>query len=193
MSNQKTRQMAIVAMLTAFSVLFMEIFQFPIIPAFPFLKVDLSIIPVIVGLYTLGLSSSISILMLRSLIHLFIAPDISTFIGLPMNIAAMTIFILGIWYFSKKAKQIVVKDYFIGGAVGTISLTLVTTVLNIVYAMPLYSKLMNYELPSTYITAGVLPFNLIQGIILTTISGVIIFSLKKVIEKQRQIVHPVKH
>ncbi|MDR1568101.1 MAG: ECF transporter S component, partial [Streptococcaceae bacterium] len=55
--------------------------------------------------------------------------------------------------------------------------------LNIFYAMPLYSKLMHFTLPSTYITAGVLPFNLIQGVILTVISGIIIFSLRPMLKK----------
>lgn len=193
MSSHKTRQMVIIAMLSAISVLFMELFQFPIIPAFPFLKVDLSIIPVIISLYALGYSSSVIILLIRSALHLMFSPDITTFIGLPMNIVAMLIFITGIWYFSKKANQIAIKDYAIGGIVGTILLTFVTTFLNIVYAMPLYSKLMHFELPSSYIVAGVIPFNLVQGIILTIVSGMIIFSLKGFIEKQRQLTHPIKN
>jgi riboflavin transporter FmnP len=160
----------------------MEFLQFPIIPAFPFLKVDLSIVPVIIGMYTVGFTAGAGVLLLRSVIHLFFAHDITTLIGLPMNIMAMLIFIIGIYIFSKDSKKIVGKNFFIGSVVGVLSLTVIATILNVIYAMPLYSALMNFTLPTSYIIQGVIPFNLIQGVILVLVSAVILFALRRTIE-----------
>ena len=49
--------------------------------------------------------------------------------------------------------------------VGTICLTLAMSLANIWLLMPMYAKFANFSFPATYILYGVVPFNVIKGVI----------------------------
>ena len=73
MSNSKTRRLTLIAMLSAISfVLSYPMFQFPLVPSASFLKIDFTILPILIGLFMLGLSSAFAILIIRSLLWLLI-------------------------------------------------------------------------------------------------------------------------
>ena len=90
----QTRKMAMIAILSAISFLLMFL-AFPLLPAASFLQLDLSILPILVGLVLLDTKSALSILLLRSLLKLFLNNQgVGTYIGLPMNIIALAVFVL---------------------------------------------------------------------------------------------------
>ena len=61
-----TRKLAYIAILSAVSFLLLY-FSFPLIPAADFLKVDFSILPVLIALVIFDFKSAIGVLLLRSL------------------------------------------------------------------------------------------------------------------------------
>ncbi len=85
----KTHKMVMVAILSAISFVLM-LFSFAIIPGADFLKIEFSVIPVLLGLVLMDLKSAYLILFLRSLLKLFLNNrGVNDFIGLPMNIIAI--------------------------------------------------------------------------------------------------------
>ena len=90
-----TRKLAYIAILSAVSFLLLY-FSFPLIPAADFLKVDFSILPVLIALVIFDFKSAIGVLLLRSLLKLLLnngGPG--SMIGLPMNFVALGVFVWG--------------------------------------------------------------------------------------------------
>lgn len=167
-----TRKMTIIAILSAVSFLLMYL-KFPLIPTANFLEVDFSLVPILFGLLILDTKASFAILLVRTLLKLILNNQgPSTIIGLPMNIAAMSIFILAVAYFWKKDQTI--KNYIKTAIVATIGSTLVMLLLNYVYAVPVYVAFANFDIKEilglwNYLLMMVLPFNLLQGIVLSAV------------------------
>ncbi len=63
------------------------------------------------------------------------------------------------------------KNYILGSVLGTVLLTVAMVILNYIYAVPLYAKFANFDIAQfiglyKYLFAMVVPFNLLQGLIL---------------------------
>ncbi|MFZ1521172.1 MAG: ECF transporter S component, partial [Lactococcus raffinolactis] len=102
-NTTRTRKLVLIAMLAAISFILMIFPQFPLIPAADFLKVEFSIIPILVGLYLFDLPAAFLILVLRSVLKLLLNNEgVSTWIGLPLNIVAVGSFLLIFAIFFKK-------------------------------------------------------------------------------------------
>ena len=71
-NTTRTRKLVLIAMLAAISFILMIFPQFPLIPAADFLKVEFSIIPILVGLYLFDLPAAFLILVLRSVLKLLL-------------------------------------------------------------------------------------------------------------------------
>ena len=180
MSN--TRRMTLVAMLSAISTLLAAPFlQFSIL-GIPFLKVDLTILPILIGVFTLGLSSGYIILAVRSVLWFIIWPDgVNTYVGLPMNIVAIGVFILILWFFLRK--KFTLAAYVLSGVIATLVMTVLMALLNLVYAIPVYEKFANYPASalslSKYVIPVVIPFNLLEGVIFTVAFGLLFAILRR--------------
>ena len=163
-----TRKLAYIAILSAVSFLLLY-FSFPLIPAADFLKVDFSILPVLIALVIFDFKSAIGVLLLRSLLKLLLNNGgLGSMIGLPMNFVALGVFVWGLSYFWKKNQTS--KNYILGSVLGTILLTVAMVVLNYIYAVPLYAKFANFDIAQfiglyKYLFAMVVPFNLLEGLI----------------------------
>ena len=163
-----TRKMAIIAILSAISFLLM-FFDFPILPGASFLKLDFSILPILLGLVVLNLRGALSILLVRSVLKLLLNNQgVNTYIGLPMNIVALGVFVIVFALIWKKERTPL--RFLLGSLAGTIGLTVAMLVLNYVYAVPLYAKFANFDIGkilglSNYLMTMVLPFNLMEGVI----------------------------
>lgn len=164
--------MALIAILSAVSFLLMYL-KFPLVPSASFLEVDFSIIPILIGLLVLDLKSSFAILLLRTVLKLFLNNSgPSTVIGLPMNVAAMSVFLLALAFIWQKNPTW--KRYLVASTVGTLGLTAVMLVLNYIYAIPVYAAFADFDIQATlglanYLLAMVLPFNLLQGLLLSLV------------------------
>lgn len=182
----RTRKLVIVAMLAAISFILMIFPQFPLIPTADFLKVEFSIIPILVGLYLFDLPTAFVILILRSILKLLLNNEgITTWIGLPLNVVAVVSFLFVFSLFFKK--EVATKAYSIGSFVATIGMTFAMVVANIIYAIPLYVKFAHFDISkifgtSKYILTMVVPFNLIQGAIFAISFAIIFIALKSILE-----------
>lgn len=164
----KTYKLTLIGILSTLSFVLM-IFNFPLIPGADFLKMDFSIVPILLGLVLLDSKGAYAIIILRSVLKLIILNEgPNTYIGLPMNIAAMAVFVLAfslIWR-ERRTKL----NYVLAGIAGTLGLTAVMVLLNYVYAVPLYAAFAGFDIAKTiglpvYLFGMVVPFNLIQGLV----------------------------
>lgn len=189
-SVSRTRRLVVIALLSAVAAVLMI---FPTLPMFGgFMKLDFSVVIVLIGMLIMDLPSALVILVLRSVIKVLIMNSgVNDWIGMPMNIIAMALFITSIWLFTRKSPVLTLKNYIIGATFGTVSLTIVMAFLNYVYAIPLYQKFANFSLASVglnlkqWIVEMVLPFNLIQGIVLSFVTALVIFPILNYIKQQK--------
>ncbi len=157
-----TRKMAIIAILSAISFLLM-FFDFPILPGASFLKLDFSILPILLGLVVLNLRGALSILLVRSVLKLLLNNQgVNTYIGLPMNIIAVAVFVIAFALIWKKEQTIV--RFLIASVVGTLGLTVAMLLLNYIYAIPLYATFANFDISkilgvANYLFAMVIPLS----------------------------------
>ena len=181
-----TRKMAIIAILSAISFLLM-FFDFPILPGASFLKLDFSILPVLLGLVVLNLRGALSILLVRSVLKLLLNNQgVNTYIGLPMNIIAVAVFVIAFALIWKKEQTIV--RFLIASVVGTLGLTVAMLLLNYIYAIPLYATFANFDISKilgvvNYLFAMVIPFNLLEGVVFAIAFWVINLLLKPILIK----------
>lgn len=182
----KTRRLTVIALLAAISFVLMVFPQFPLIPGATFLKIDFSFVPVLIGALMLDLKSGYAILILRSLLKVLLNNSgVNDYIGLPMNIVAMGV-LLTVIMLMVGHRELTVKRFIAGSILGTVGLTLAMVILNYVYAVPLYAMFANFDIKATiglgtYLLWMVIPFNLIEGIILTTVAGLVFVALRRVI------------
>lgn len=182
----KTRRLTVIALLAAISFVLMVFPQFPLIPGATFLKIDFSFVPVLIGALMLDLKSGYAILILRSLLKVLLNNSgVNDYIGLPMNIVAMGV-LLTVIMLMVGHRELTVKRFIAGSILGTVGLTLAMVILNFVYAVPLYAMFANFDIKATiglgtYLLWMVIPFNLIEGIILTAVAGLVYVALRRVI------------
>jgi riboflavin transporter FmnP len=181
-----------ILLITIFAAIAAGLMIFPQIPMFGgFMKLDFSIIPIIIILYVLNLKDAFWVLLLRSVLELIINGDLSSLIGMPMNIVAVISFIFAIWCLQREITNFALKKFILGGIVGTFLLTITMIILNIVYALPLYEKVINFKLANLgmdtkeWILLMTLPFNLIQGILWTSFSALVLTMLQPIIYSQK--------
>lgn len=187
----RTRRLVVIALLSALSAVLMV---FPTIPMFyGVMKLDFSVVVILIGMILMGLPSAFAILIIRSIVKvLLFNGGANDWIGIPMNIVAMGLFITAIWLFTHKAPKLKLTQFILGSIVGTVVLTVVMALLNWVYAIPLYEIFANFKLSSMgmdikqWVVAIVLPFNLIQGAVLSLVTGIVLFPMLGYLEKQKQ-------
>lgn len=164
MSNNKTKRMIGIAMLASVAFVLSQ-FSFPLLPGVPFLKVDFSDIPVLIGMSLYGPGGGIFIAFLRSLLHYVQTGGEA---GIPIGDSAAFIasvaLTLPIYYSLKRNSQSLLHKA-IGGAAGTFLLTLAMVLLNWLVLAPAYMAVMNFSVGPIreYITLAVVPFNLLKG------------------------------
>lgn len=90
----RVQRTTLIAILSAISFGLMLFPQVPIIPSADFLKLDFSIVPVVIGLYWLNYSASLWVILIRTLLKLILANEgVNTYLGLPVNLLVVLAFI----------------------------------------------------------------------------------------------------
>ncbi|WP_125762699.1 ECF transporter S component [Levilactobacillus mulengensis] len=145
----------------------------PIIPIVPYMKLDLSDLVVLLGMSLFGPAGAVMIAAVKELLY-FVSTglDIVNFIGVLTAFIADIAYILPISYVLKHKQgdaQPGLKRQIVAVIVGTLTLTVVLSLANWWVITPLYLKVwgMSLGLPvNKLILLGVIPFNLLKGIIL---------------------------
>lgn len=172
--NNKTRRMVTIAMCAAMGTV-LQFIAFPIFPAFSFLKIDFSDIPVMIMMFLFGPLSGVLTALLRSILHLFLSGFSPTdLVGDAASFFATCAFTLPMYYFFRKG--IHRKNKTIGVISGILSMAVFMSIANLFVITPLYlhffgmnaNQFLGMSL-ARYVAIGIFPFNIIKGAI---VSGV---------------------
>ncbi|MBR4879974.1 MAG: ECF transporter S component [Clostridia bacterium] len=191
-----TRKITITALFAAIATILMYIeFPLPLMP--PFLKVDISGAVILIAVVALGLRQGLFVLAIKDLIHLMSTKtggvgELADFIML----AAMAV---TLYLVMKKVSG--GKGVFLGSVISIFSLVIVGMLTNRYMLIPFYSKTMmpleaiislcqnvnpNITSINGYIVWGVLPFNIIKGLIVSFMTVILHRKIGSVITKNAQ-------
>lgn len=187
------REIASGGILTAIALVLMFIeTPLPLMPSF--LKLDLSNIPALIGGFTFGPIIGLLIVLIKDIIHITITS--TAFVGelADFIISGSFVFFASAIYSFKKTK----KMAFLGMGLSVIIQVIVASVMNYFVLLPFYSKAYMpfdkiIELCSkinslivdkfTYVMYGVVPFNIIKGVLITLVTAIIYKHISRIIHK----------
>lgn len=142
MNNKKTRLIAGCGVLIAVAVILQYIeFSVPVVP--PFLKLDFSDLPEIIGAFAYGPVAGCAITIIKNLIHMAVSQ--SGFVGELSNAILGCVFCLvaGAYYKTHKTK----KGAIIGGILGAVAMALLSVPSNYFIIYPMYYNIMGLPQP----------------------------------------------
>ena len=180
------KNIAQIGMLSAIAAVLM-MFEIPLWFAPPFYQIDLSELPILIGGFALGPIAGVLIEFVKNLLKMAIIGTTTGGVGEFANFLIGCAFVLpsAIYYKRHKSKQ----GAAISMIIGTISMTVLGSLLNAYILLPFYSKA--YGLPlealiemgtainggitnlTTFVMLAVVPFNLLKGIIVSVITFII--------------------
>ncbi|WP_225047294.1 ECF transporter S component [Lacticaseibacillus kribbianus] len=188
MSSSKLHRLVGVALLAAVGFVLQMFLEFPILPAFPFLKLDLSDLTVLLGGLLYGPVGGVMVAFVRSLLHYVLTGG-----GVINLVGDAASFIASVGFMWPVVAMMTNKNSLgrqIGGLIGgTLSLTVIMSVLNWLVIMPMYLAVMNFSLGMStlkYVLIGVVPFNLIKGVVVSVVFFALAKALMPWLEKQRR-------
>ncbi|MEG0771848.1 ECF transporter S component [Clostridium sp.] len=178
-----------IALLGAIAFIIM-LFEFPI-PGFPpFLKLDFSDLPALIGGFALGPVAGIMVELIKNILNVVMHGTTTGGVGELANllVGGVFVYVASFIYHKNKTR----KSAVMGLIAGTILMTIVAGVFNFYVLIPLYATLFgglenvigaaavaNKSINSlgTLIVIGITPFNILKGII---VSGITLALYKKV-------------
>ena len=185
--SKSVRMMVQIAMLSAVAGVLM-LFEFPLPFIAPsFYELDFSEVPVLIGAFAMGPAAGAMIELIKILLNFVMNGTITAGVGELANFLMGCAFVVpaGLIYRAKKDKKHALR----GMIVGTISMALVSAVLNSMVLLPAYGKA--YGMPiDTFVAMGsaiipaidslftfclfsVVPFNLLKGIVVSALTFVL--------------------
>jgi riboflavin transporter len=192
--NRKTRLIVFAAMLAALSSVLM-FFEFPLPLLPPFLKLDFSDIPVMIGAFVLGPLPALGITLVKDLIHATISWSGGVGELADFSMTGSMALTAGLIYRAGKSKRMPV----LAGAVGVVAIMGMGALANYYLLLPFYAKMMPIDAilslcakvnpvitdVKSYILFGVLPFNLIKGVLMTVVTLIVYKRLQAILERQK--------
>lgn len=158
------------SLLSAIAVVLMYI-DFPVIPIFPWLKIDLSDVPALMGAFAFGPLSGVIIELMKNLLILIVKGTGTAFVG---ELANFLVGVALVWpaamiYKRNKTK----KTAILGMVVGILAIEIVGILANVYLLLPAYGMAMSKAELIQYVTVGLIPFNGIKAILVCGITYVL--------------------
>lgn len=186
------RRLTLIAMLAAIASLLMHIeFPLPFMP--PFLKLDLSGVPILLAAFMMGPIPAIGVTLIKDLVHLLSTQTGG--VGELADLLVMSTFAItaGLIYKRHKTRT----GAILGCAAGSLAIMVVGALANQYLIIPFYSKVMPIEAIvaacaainpaidsiSAYVWYGAAPFNLIKGVVLSLITVLTYKRLSNILKK----------
>lgn len=192
MIDKRTRKIVVIGILAALAWIISQ-FSFPLLPWAPFLKIDFSDIPVVLGMYIFGPLSGIAIAAVRSLLSYVMTGGEAGFpIGDTAAFIATLSYTLPVYYIIRN-RAANMKAVLMASSVGTVSLTTVLALLNWLVIAPLYIYVMGFSVGPMreYLTISVIPFNLLKGAFVSIIFFALYSKLHVQLDKMRDNIEEV--
>ena len=178
------------SLLSAIAVILMYI-DFPVIPIFPWLKIDLSDVPALMGAFAFGPLAGVIIELMKNLLILIIK---GTGTGCVGEFANFLVGVALVWpaalvYKKNKTK----KTAILGMVLGFLCIEVVGILANVYLLLPAYGMAMSKAELMQYVTVGLIPFNGIKSILVCGITyalykkvSVSIFKVEPMLDKPKQ-------
>ncbi|MGM8365162.1 ECF transporter S component [Virgibacillus sp. W0181] len=185
MRSSKLLKLIIISLLGTISLgLFFLNFPLPFLP--PYLKIDFSDVPAIMAAFIFSPFAGVLVVAIKNILYLVIG-GASDPIGVTANFLAGVMFTVPIAVLYHKYKG--VKSVISGLVSGTVIMAVGMSVLNYIIILPAYSWLigmeMNEQIKWVSVMAGVLPFNLIKGIIVGILFVPLFIRMRSWIEQKQ--------
>lgn len=150
----------------------------------PFIKLDISDLPALIGSFALGPMAGVIIQLLKNVLNVLVEGSTTGGVGELANFVVGSLFAYtaGLFYYKEKN----FNRALIGLVVGTITMTIGISLANYFVMFPLYAKLMGQPVQAfvdmgavinknivdlrTMMLWAIVPFNLLKGIILTALT-----------------------
>lgn len=174
-----------IGMLSSIAFLLMLI-QFPL-PLFPnFLFVDFSDIPALIATLIFGPIAGILVEFFKNVLNYI---QTGSFTGIPVghiaNFAAGIVFILPTYFVYNKLKTR--KGMTLALIAGTAIMAVMMSLLNYFFILPAYTVLMGFPDMRNLVVPAILPFNLIKGVMMSSIFMLLFIRMQAWINKNTTI------
>lgn len=160
MKTTNTNKMIKISLLVAISVVLMY-FDFPILPPFPWLKIDLSEIPALMGGFAYGPIAGGVIVILKVLLRLLIKGSATGFSGELANIVVGLALVVTAAYIYHRNKS--KKTAILGMIIGALVMQVAAIFANIYVFLPLFNMHLEGAALVNYVVVGIIPFNAIKA------------------------------
>lgn len=156
-----------VSLLVAISVVLMY-FDFPIIPAFPWLQIDLSEVPALMGGFAYGPITGGIIVILKVILRFLLKGTGTAFVGEIANIIVGLALVVPAAYIYHRNKS--KKTAIIGMFSGALVMQIAGILANIYILLPLYGMQMEGAALANYVFLGIVPFNAVKALMVSVIT-----------------------
>ena len=186
------RTMMLLAILGAWGVI-LRFFDFPILPAAPFLKIDFSDLAVLVGMLIHGPVGIVVVAFIRDTINYILQGGQAGFpIGAVMSFIASVVMFIPTHFILNSLKKVSWKFKAVLMSITlTVGLVVSMSIINYYIALPIYTTVLNFPIDDYfgYILAVVAPFNLIKGIFLS-VGQILVIKIVPNLLRKRNTIYP---
>lgn len=181
--KMNTRTMVKTSVLSVLAFLIMY-FEMPLWFTPPFLKVDLSDIPALIGAFALGPVAGVVIELIKNILNVAIEGTTTGAVGELANFFVGSIFVFVAGYIYKKNRTF--NGAIIGMLAATVAMTAAASVLNYYFLIPFYAKVFGAPVEAfvemgskvnrfvkdyrSFILFGIVPFNFFKGVMVSVIT-----------------------
>lgn len=187
-THQRIQRLVGIACFSALAFILM-FFEFPILPMAPYLKLDFSDVPVLLGGFIYGPVGGILIAAIKCLIHGMVRGlSPAELIGISSDFVSSLAMLLPFCWVWRHQNWSGKKQAVIGITIATITITIVMSLLNLWVLTPLYMAVWHWKstLPVAQLVAvGVLPFNIIKGLLVSIVYIIIAAHLRTWLKQHR--------
>ena len=198
MKRLRIKELALVGVLGAAAyVLLLARFPLPFMP--PFMDFDLSGIPEILGIITIGPLGGIWVALVKILVKLAFSGTISMFTGEIQNLILSCAYLLPIGAIYRRDRS--QKGLLRGLVLGTLLCSVVAVFSNMFMIIPFYAKVYGFSIEQViestravnplvnsvwkFVLLGILPFNIIKGGVTSTVAYMLQPALTRALEKEK--------
>lgn len=190
--RSQVRTMMLLAILGAWGVI-LRFFEFPILPAAPFLKIDFSDLAVLVGMLIHGPVGIVVVAFIRDTINYILQGGQAGFpIGAVMSFIASVVMFIPTHFILNSLKKVSWKFKAVLMSITlTVGLVVSMSIINYYIALPIYTTVLNFPIDDYfgYILAVVAPFNLIKGIFLS-VGQILVIKIVPNLLRKRNTIYP---
>jgi len=168
--NKNTNKMVKISLLSALALILMYI-DFPVIPLFPWLRIDLSDVPALIGAFGFGPLAGVLIELIKNILIVLVKGTQTGLVGETANflVGVALIFPASFVYSRNKSK----KSAILGMILGALCMEVVGVIANVYFLLPAYGMQMSPTESIKYITLGLLPFNGIKALIVSVLTYIV--------------------